>query len=92
MPRKDRILFFVQFALSAFVSQFQESHIQALHNFFGKTVTAPPDPKVPVHLCISGQIVAMDCCNQRLEAATISEILHLFGQGNLFGQEKVREF
>ena len=26
---------------------------------------------------------AKDCCNWRLEAATISEILHLFGQGNL---------
>ena len=26
---------------------------------------------------------AKDCCNRRLEAATISEILHLFGQGNL---------
>ena len=32
---------------------------------------------------ISGQIGAKDCCNRRLEAATISEILHLFGQGNL---------
>ena len=26
---------------------------------------------------------AKDCCNRRLEAATISEILHLSGQGNL---------
>ena len=26
---------------------------------------------------------AKDCCNWRLKAATISEILHLFGQGNL---------
>ena len=26
---------------------------------------------------------AKDSCDQRLEAATISEILHLFGQGNL---------
>ena len=32
---------------------------------------------------ISGQMGAKDCCNWRLEAATISEILHLFGQGNL---------
>ena len=32
---------------------------------------------------ISGQIGAKDCCNQRLEAAIISEILHLCGQGNL---------
>ena len=32
---------------------------------------------------------AKDCCNWRLEAATISEILHLFGQGNLpFIREK----
>ena len=32
---------------------------------------------------------AKDCCNQRLEAATISEILHLFGQGILtFIREK----
>ena len=31
----------------------------------------------------------IDCCNWRLEAATISEILHLFGQGNLpFIREK----
>ena len=33
---------------------------------------------------ISGQMGAKDCYNQRLEVATISEILHLFGQGNLF--------
>ena len=26
---------------------------------------------------------ANDSCNRRLEAATISAILHLFGQGNL---------
>ena len=32
---------------------------------------------------ILGQMVAKDCCNQRLEAATISEILLLFGQRNL---------
>ena len=32
---------------------------------------------------ISGQMGAKDCCYRRLEAATISEILHLFGQGNL---------
>ena len=32
---------------------------------------------------ISGQIGAKDRCNRRLKAATISEILHLFGQGNL---------
>ena len=32
---------------------------------------------------ISGQMDAKDCCNGRLKAATISEILHLFGQGNL---------
>ena len=32
---------------------------------------------------------AKDCRNQKLEAATISEILHLFGQGNLpFIREK----
>ena len=32
---------------------------------------------------------AKDCCNQRLEATTISEVLHLFGQGNLpFIREK----
>ena len=32
---------------------------------------------------------AIDCCNGRLEATTISEILHLFGQGNLtFVREK----
>ena len=38
---------------------------------------------------ISGQMDAKDCCNQRLEAATISEILHLFRQGNLtFIKEK----
>ena len=38
---------------------------------------------------ILGQIDAKDCCNQSLEAATISEILHLFGQGNLtFIREK----
>ena len=32
---------------------------------------------------ISGRMGAKDCCNRRLEAATMSEILHLFGQGNL---------
>ena len=38
---------------------------------------------------ISGQMGAKDCCDWRLEAATISEILHLFGQGNLtFIREK----
>ena len=38
---------------------------------------------------ILGQMGAKDCCNWRLEAATISEILHLFGQGNLpFIREK----
>ena len=32
---------------------------------------------------------AKDCCDRRLEATTISEILHLFGQGNLtFIREK----
>ena len=32
---------------------------------------------------------AKDYCDRRLEAATISEILHLFGQGNLtFIREK----
>ena len=55
---------------------------------------------------ISGQMGAKDCCNWRLEAATIStistisEILYLFGQGNLpfiieksgKSQGKVREF
>ena len=36
---------------------------------------------------------AKDCCNRRLEATTISEILHLFGQGNLtFIREKSRNF
>ena len=35
---------------------------------------------------------AKDCYNRRLEAATISEILHLFGQGNLtFIREKSGE-
>ena len=38
---------------------------------------------------ISGQMGAKDYCDRRLEAATISEILHLFGQGNLtFIREK----
>ena len=38
---------------------------------------------------ISGQMGAKDCCNRRLEAATISEILHVFGQENLtFIREK----
>ena len=38
---------------------------------------------------ISGQMEAMDSCNRRLEAATVSEILRLFGQGNLtFIREK----
>ena len=38
---------------------------------------------------ISGQMGAKDCCNRRLEATTISEILHLFGRGNLpFIREK----
>ena len=42
---------------------------------------------------ISGQIGAKDCCNRRLEAATISEILHLFSQGNLpFIREKSGNF
>ena len=46
---------------------------------------------------ISGQMGAKDCCNRRLEAATISEILYLFGQGNLTfirekSEGKVREF
>ena len=41
---------------------------------------------------ISGQMGAKDCCNRRLEAATISEILHLSGQGNLpFIREKSGE-
>ena len=41
---------------------------------------------------ISGQMGAKDCCNWRLEAATISEILHLFGQGNLtFIRQKSRK-
>ena len=32
---------------------------------------------------------AKDCCNWRLEAATVPEILHIFGQGNLtFIREK----
>ena len=39
------------------------------------------------------QIGAKDCCNRRFEAATISEILHLFGQGNLtFIREKSGNF
>ena len=38
---------------------------------------------------ISGQLGGKDCCNRRLEAATISEILHFFGQQNLtFIREK----
>ena len=42
---------------------------------------------------ILGQMGAKDCCNQRLEATTISEILHLFGQGNLiFIREKSGNF
>ena len=36
---------------------------------------------------------AKDCRNRRLEATTISEILHLFGQGNLpFIREKSGNF
>ena len=31
---------------------------------------------------ISSQMGVKDCCNRRLEAATKSEILHLFGQEN----------
>ena len=42
---------------------------------------------------ISGQMGVKDCCNRRLEAATISEILHSFGQGNLpFIREKSGNF
>ena len=42
---------------------------------------------------ISGQMGAKDCCNWKLEAATVSEILHLFGQGNLtFIREKSGDF
>ena len=42
---------------------------------------------------ISGEMGAKDCCNRRLEAATISEILHLFGQVNLaFIREKSGNF
>ena len=38
---------------------------------------------------ISGQMGAKDCCNRRLESASIPVILHLFGQGNLtFIREK----
>ena len=38
---------------------------------------------------VSGQMGAKDCCNRRWEANTISDILHLFGQGNLpFIREK----
>ena len=38
---------------------------------------------------ILGQMSAKDCCNWRLETVTISDILHLFGQGNLtFIREK----
>ena len=38
---------------------------------------------------ISGQMSAKDSCDRRLEATTISEILQLFGQGNLtFIREK----
>ena len=41
----------------------------------------------------SGQMIAKDSCDRRLEAATISEILHLFGQGNLtFIKEKSGNF
>ena len=36
---------------------------------------------------------AKECCKRRLESATISEILHLFGQGNLtFIREKSGNF
>ena len=39
---------------------------------------------------ISSQMGVKDCCNWMLEASTISEILHLFGQGNLtFIREKL---
>ena len=39
-----------------------------------------------------GQMGTNDCFNRKLEAATISKILHLFGQGNLtFIREKFRE-
>ena len=42
---------------------------------------------------ISGQMGAKDCLNRQLEAATTSEILHLFGQGNLtFIREKSGNF
>ena len=42
---------------------------------------------------ISGQMGAMDCCKWTLEATTISDILHLFGQGNLpFISEKSGDF
>ena len=42
---------------------------------------------------ISGQMGAKDYCYQKLEAATISEILHLFDQGNLtFITEKSGNF
>ena len=42
---------------------------------------------------ISGQMGAKDCYNRRLKAATISDILHLFGKGNLtFIREKSGNF
>ena len=42
---------------------------------------------------ILGQMGAKKCCNRRLEAATISEILHLVDQGNLsFIREKSGNF
>ena len=42
---------------------------------------------------ILGQMGAKDCYSRRLEAATISEILHLFVQGNLiFIREKSGNF
>ena len=42
---------------------------------------------------ILGEMGAKDCCNQRLEVTTISEILHIFGKGSLtFIREKSRNF
>ena len=42
---------------------------------------------------MSSQMSAKDSCDRRLEACTISEILHLFGQGDLtFIREKSGNF
>ena len=52
-------LFFMQFAQSAFVFQFQESRIQPLRYFFGQNGHRPhpPGPKVPIHPCLFGNVI-----------------------------------